>query len=58
MTTFSFLGSRVSYEPTRLTTSVASSQNVKYRGSVYSSHQAIASTTSGKKGLTHRGIAY
>ncbi len=57
MTTFNFLGSRVSYEPTCISTKLDHRSTTKYRGRSYESHQAIAPTSS-KKGLTYRGIAY
>lgn len=57
MTTFTFLGSQISYSPTRLKTPVDVTHGVKYRGSAYEPHQSIA-TTVGQKGLKFRGVAY
>ncbi|AFY37448.1 hypothetical protein Lepto7376_1078 [[Leptolyngbya] sp. PCC 7376] len=57
MTTFTFLGSNVSYEPTRIATKVDHGNTTKYRGQTYEHHQAIANTSS-KKGLTYRGVTY
>jgi hypothetical protein len=57
MTTLTFLGSHVSYQPTYIKTTVDNSKTVKYRGQVYEISQAIAAPA-GMKGLTYRGVAY
>lgn len=56
MTTLTFLGSHVSYEPTRIKTTVDHSKTVKYRGHAYKPSQPIE--VSGFKGLKFRGVAY
>jgi hypothetical protein len=57
MTTLTFLGSYISYQPTCIKTKVDPSNLVKYRGASYTPHQAIAQMTA-KKGLKFRGVAY
>ena len=57
MTTLTFLGSQISYQPTNIKTSIDQSNVLKYRGAVYEPHQAIA-TTIAEKGLKFRGVAY
>lgn len=57
MATLTFLGSHVSYQPTYVSTPVDNSKTVKYRGTEYTPHQAIAAE-SHLKGLKYRGVAY
>lgn len=57
MTTLTFLGSHIAYEPKRLKTPVDVTRRVKYRGFAYEPHQSIAITV-GQKGLKFRGVAY
>ena len=57
MTTLTFLGSHVSYQPTRIATKVNKSQVMKYRGQVLEIHEPIA-TVKTSKGLMYRGVAY
>jgi hypothetical protein len=57
MTTLTFLGSHVSYQPTYIKTTVDNSKTVKYRGQVYEISKPIAAPA-GMKGLTYRGVAY
>ena len=57
MTTLTFLGSYVSYQPTRIPTKINKSQVMKYRGQVVEIREAIAANNA-PKGLKYRGIAY
>jgi Domain of unknown function (DUF4278) len=57
MTTLTFLGSHVSYQPTYIRTVVDNSKTMKYRGQAYEIRQPIAASA-GMKGLTYRGVAY
>lgn len=57
MTTLTFLGSHVSYQPTYIKTVVDNGKTMKYRGQAYEIRQPIAAST-GMKGLTYRGVAY
>lgn len=56
MTTLTFLGSRVSYELTRVKTTVDHSRTVKYRGHTYEPMQPLEASVN--RGLKFRGVAY
>ena len=57
MTTLTFRGSQVSYQPTRIHTPINKSQAMKYRGQTVEMHEPIASAAA-PQGLKYRGIAY
>lgn len=57
MTTLTFLGSHVSYQPTRIPTRIDRSQTTKYRGQVLEIREPVARKVS-TKGLIYRGVAY
>ena len=57
MTTLSFLGSRVSYQPTRIPTPIRRTYETKYRGQALTLRQSITPSAE-SKGLTYRGVAY
>ena len=57
MTTLTFLGSHVSYQPTAIPTRINKSQVMKYRGQALEIREPIAATNI-TKGLKYRGIAY
>lgn len=57
MTTLTFLGSQIAYQPTTIKTSTDQNNVLKYRGAIYQPHQAIATSTA-QTGLKFRGVAY
>lgn len=57
MTTLTFLGSHVSYQPSELETSVDNENTLKYRGVSYTPRQPIAAQP-GEKGLQFKGVKY
>ena len=57
MTTITFRGSQVSYQPTRIATPIRQTHETKYRGQSVILRQAIAPCME-PKGLTYRGVAY
>jgi Domain of unknown function (DUF4278) len=57
MTTLTFLGSYVSYQPTRIATTSERGYALKYRGVEFSPRQPIAANPMAK-GLKFRGVAY
>ena len=57
MTTLSFLGSRVSYQPTRIATPIRRTYATKYRGQDCTLRQSITLYME-SNGLTYRGVTY
>ena len=57
MTTLTFLGSHITYQPTTIKTNLDKSNVLKYRGVPYKPHQPIVGEAD-HKGLQFRGSTY
>lgn len=57
MTTLTFLGSHITYQPTYIDTAVQQTPSLKYRGQSLEIREPLAAMT-GTKGLKYRGVIY